>query len=292
MKKYEEKMINLHKYDKKSDLMGFHKNEKRKYFRPRRSQNDSMNDMADPLQLMAMLGAYESREVNRGSTYTSPDVIETLMDLQKIRLDTHVRNKNDADVVYQNAKQAIETFKSDISSAIEQANSTLESLTETSFSKEYNKFKEEYKKSYKYQIKISNGLLIQGIDPGVYFSVKKHMLLAQVFIRLMDGNKKIDLSSTKKSFSELKKNNELFQAFELGYFIALEPTLVIGALNAIKWGDREFITEYKNLVEKFSRVIARKYPRLYLEISGLDRKKFDSAEFGKYLNNLETYQNG
>ncbi|MDE1825572.1 MAG: hypothetical protein KGH77_04395 [Candidatus Micrarchaeota archaeon] len=269
----------------------FHENGKRRYFRPKDNENNRVDEMADALQLMAMLGAYQSKEANSSTTFTSPSLIGNLIDLQKIKLDRHTRNRNDADIIYQSAKQAIESFKSEISSAIEEASTALESLTETSFNSEYTKFKTEYKESFKGQIKISNDLLLQGIDPTIYFSIKKHMLLAQVFIRLMDENKNVNLSSTKKSFSELKKNQELFQAFELGYFIALEPILVIGALNAIKWGDKGFIADYRDLVEKFSRIIARKYPSLYLQISGLGKKIFDSAEFEKYLNSLESNRN-
>ena len=108
--------------------------------------------MVDSIQLMAMLGAHQSREDNSGTTFTTPTLIKDLMDLQKVKLEKHIRNRNDADVIYQNAKQAINTFKVDISSAIDEANNTLEVLTEVSFNAEYTKFKKDYKKSLRSKI--------------------------------------------------------------------------------------------------------------------------------------------
>ena len=247
--------------------------------------------MTDSIQLMAMLGAYKSHEeLHDKDRFTAPSRIESLFDLHKIKFKYPKREENAADKIYLYAKSVINGFKVSVSSALQDATALLESLTDIKLNSELERFREEYKQANREFVGVSNELLIKGVDPMIYFSVKKHILLANMFIKLTENTEKIHVSSIKETLSNIKQNNQL-EIFELGYFVALEPIFVIGALNAIKWDDKSFITTYEALVDKYSRLTARRFPRLYLELSGLSKKEFDSIAFYKYADELETVRN-
>lgn len=250
--------------------------------------------MTDSVQLMAMLGArtYHEDNLQSSNRFVSPEIIADLSDLHKIKFNRPCRNQNAADSIYSYARRVIFAFKFNVGSAIEDATEVLENLNDNTFKAETDRFKTEYKEAHEKLVIISDDLVLKGTDPVVYFAIKKHILLGQIFMKLLEVNSnKMNLKTTKEVFNNMKVSNN-YDSFELGYFIASEPVLVIGALNAIKFNDNEYIMDYKELVDKFSKIMARKYSKLYLDISGLSNRKFNPDEFDKYVSRLETVRGG
>lgn len=247
--------------------------------------------MLGSTEIMAMLGAYRShQETTMHDRYRYPPQIDDLSDLRKIEFENKIRDLNGADKIYYHARAIISSFETTIPIVINQLKEVLTSTDINKLNSEVNKFKQEYKTANKNLIKINSSLIQKNVEPDVYFSIRKHILLAQVFIRLMDESK-IDIAETKRIVLEYMDKDNNLDAFELGYFVALEPILVIGALNAIKFRDKNYITTYKALIDKFMRLVAHKYRSLYLEVSGLSNKKFNQAEFSNFVTELEASRN-
>ncbi len=149
-------------------------------------------------------------------------------------------------------------------------------------------FKKEYETVNKQITKIYDSILEdKTINLTAYFYAKKHSILTEIFLKKLE---KININSIKITDLELKDENQ--DIFELGVFLGLEPILVTTMLSVSNRDDDNLNNIYGKLINKYSRIIAKLYPKEYIEATHLDKPLYPANTYSKFLKYLQVERNG
>lgn len=130
---------------------------------------------------------------------------------------------------------------------------------------------EEIQKMHKYS-EIEKAILLQGLNPELYFIVIKHLALSKAYLSILAQKITIEaLDKVEKiDFGKLPKAD--VEEFMLGLFLGAAHVFSMASLSPVNRDNPKFIAEYKKLMDKYAHLIAIEYPEVYIKAMDLDNK--------------------
>lgn len=174
-------------------------------------------------------------------------------------------------ILYEEFSSLLKDFDSEVDSLVDRLNKRdlTENIGEAITKVENNHNKLSILSTY------SDKMLEKLNNPVVLFMAQKHFIISDIILNSMDRDKEeirkeIENRTEKELKEEILKNKDVFK---LGIFVALEKVFINLLLIADMRSDIEFMGNYSRLIDRYSHMVARRFPEKYKEKSFLERPR-------------------